>query len=188
MVTKVNDSNQTPSTWEKVTTNRAWRHTVGRISCLARIPIYTLGTLLQAAKTSIKGIVSPLVSLGRWATGSDKLESWSFSGVAKDALMTGHLIDRTMNSAFCVLFAPPKPYYSFWEAVKSTGNIVALGNHQSSKGGSQLVSTVFAKVVYARPQYHKQIIQTDRIYNDKLVPVSDFFFSLDAIKDKIKAG
>lgn len=86
-------SKQEQSNLDAVTTHRAWRHTVGRISCSARLPIYALGTLGQGLKTVIKAFVSPVVSFGRWATSSKKLESWSFTGVAKDAIMTGSLAE-----------------------------------------------------------------------------------------------
>lgn len=156
--------------WMDVTTHRAWRHTVGRISCLARIPIYGIAIALQTGKTVIKGIVSPFVSFGRWATGSEKLESWSFNGVARDTIMVGNLIDRTVNSALCVICAPPKQYRSFVEACSDYFSIVFMGSqHNETSKGVTTPGELFDMMVLARPQYHKQIIQCESIYNNEIL-------------------
>lgn len=148
------------STYQKVTTHRAWRHTVGRISCLARIPIYTLAVAAQAGKTLIKMPVSIFVSGGNWLFNSKKLTSWSFSGVARDAMMAGHFIDRTVNSALCVIFAPPKRYHSLPGAFVGTAKIVVLGIHHTSQEGKVMpVDKLFNGVFKRRSEYHRQIIQ-----------------------------
>jgi len=176
--------------WMDVTTHRGWRHTIGRISCLARISIYGITTLLQTTKTVIKGIVSPVVSFIAWATDTKKLDSWTFSGVAKDAIMVGSLVDRTLNSALCVICAPPKKYHSLWGALKGSANIL-IGRHQDV---NLTVHQLFFKETTLRAQYHKQIIQCDCVYTSKLGRPGNFEYvqgdaiSTSNVVDKIKAG
>ena len=47
-------------TYNTITESRPWRHTVGRISCAARIPIYLLAAAFQAVKMLVKTAVTPL--------------------------------------------------------------------------------------------------------------------------------
>ena len=193
MTSKVNESNRQQSNWSTVTTHRGWRHSVGRISCLASIPFYALGALGQGAKTVIKGIVSPVVSFGRWSTGSKKLESWSFSGVAKDAIMTGRLIDRTLNSALCVICAPPKQYFSFCEALNGARTTVLGKYHVMGKNRTApTVGQLFFMAVNKRAQYHKQIVQCKYIHSSKLIGVVKIDgreeYVSEKMKENVKAG
>jgi len=176
--------------WTDATTHFAWRHTIGRVSCLARIPIYALGILLQTAKTVIKGIISPVASFIAWAADTDKLDSWTFSGVGKDAIMTGHLTDRMFSSAIGVFFAPPKQYHSCWKALKDTVKTVALGSHHQI----QTVEELYFLKITCRAQYHKLIIGCDQIGSrelylyDNQVKAGDVTFNTFTYANKIKAG
>lgn len=177
-------------TWMEVTTHRAWRHSIGRISCLTRIPIYALGTLFQTAKTVIKGFISPIASFIAWKADTDKLDSWTFSGVGKDAIMASHLADRMFSSAIGVIFAPSKQYHSFWGALKDTVKTVALGSHQQIK----TVGELYFLKIRCRAQYHKLIVGCDQIgsrelyFHDDQVNVGDVTFKTFNHARKIKAG
>ena len=175
-VTNVNKPVGNQDNYEAVTTHRAWRHTIGRLSNLARIPIYGLATVFQAAKILIKLPFTAFVSAGRWLFDSEKLSSWAFEGVAKDAIMIGSLVDRTLNSALCVLCAPPKQNHSFWEAIKIAGKITIGEYNQHDK----TVADLFAFATQGRAQYHKQIFQCECIAADGFVSPK--------LKSRIKAG
>jgi len=160
-------------TYKDVTTSRPWRHTAGRISCLARIPIYLIGLGLQTAKIVVKAIFSPLVSLVAWASGTAKLDSWTFSGVGRDCLIWVRLLDKIGSSSIGVLCAPPKHYNSFYEAVKGTGKFVILGAHHRLLGAFNKHAPpckYIAEIVFThRAQYSQIIFQNKTICCDKTI-------------------
>jgi hypothetical protein len=78
--------------------------------------------------------------------------------------MFGVSVDRLLNTALCVICAPPKQYHSFWEALKVSGRL-AIGSYNRS---DYKVGELFANVIRIRPQYHKQIIQCKGIYSDAM--------------------
>lgn len=169
--------------YNEITTSWLWRHIIGRISCAARIPIYASAAIAQGTKTGIKAIVSPVVTAIACLSNTDKLDAWTFTGVAKDAIMTAGLIDRTLNSALCVLCAPPKEYRSFIEAVGGAVTIVVVGKHHNHHGQNGLPITIetLAKLVFLyRPQYHKQMIACDYIYSSSLLKISAEFCRIKA--------
>jgi len=161
----------TKSTWndtyQDVTTSRPWRHTAGRISCLARIPIYLIGMGLQTAKIVVKAVFSPLFSLIAWASGTAKLDSWTFSGVGRDCLIWVKLLDKIGSSSIGVLCAPPKQYFSLFEALKGTGKIVILGSYHrplSELNEHAPPCSFIAKMVFThRAQYSQMIFQNKTI-------------------------
>ena len=154
---------QAAQTYDDVTTSRPWRHTVGRISMLARIPIYLIGLAFQATKIVIKGVFSPIASLAAWALNTHKLDAWTFSGVAKDGLIWVKLLDKIGSSAIGVIAAPPKKYYSFFEAIKGSVEAVVLGKYHNIKGNDKKTPMRvddFAKMIaLSRPQYSKLFLE-----------------------------
>lgn len=96
------------------------KYTVGRISCLARAPIYALGGVFLTALTLVKFFAAIPVTLLTLCYDNPNLESWTFSGVVKEAIMALQLFDRALNSTLCFIFAPPEDYRDFSEAVTDT--------------------------------------------------------------------
>jgi len=171
-------------TYKDVTTSRPWRHTAGRISCLARIPIYLIGLGLQTAKIVVKAIFSPLVSLVAWASGTAKLDSWTFSGVGRDCLIWVKLLDKIGSSSIGVLCAPPKQYYSFYEALKGTGKIVILGAHHTPIGAyikHAPPCRLLALMVFTHRAQYSQII-----FQNKTICCGETL--TEGLRSRIKAG
>ncbi|GEM_PF-3948573 len=96
------------------------RRIAGRISCLARAPIYALGALFLTALTVVKFFAAFLVTPLNSCLRDPDLERWTFSGMIKEAKGASGLFDRTLNSLLCFIFAPPKDYYSFEDALLHT--------------------------------------------------------------------
>ena len=150
--------------YQDVTTSRPWRHTIGRISCLVRIPLYLVGMAFQTAKIGIKGVIAPIATLAAWGLKTDKLHSWTFTGVAKDGLAWVRLLDKIGSSTLGVIFAPPKQYHSLYGAFSGLAKIV-LGGYQKKEGdGGLSVKRMAKQLVNMRPQYSKLIIQSESIY------------------------
>jgi hypothetical protein len=155
--------------------SRLRRHIVGRISCLARLPIYGLGLILLVLKTAVKipiaFIVTPIAAC------FGKKGSWTFSGVAKDAIMVGSLMDRMGCTALCVIYAPPKQYRSLGCAASDTFKIVVRASYQkgSAVGETSTVDEVFERAILLRAQYHKCIVDQeensvlDHVYHDDFI-------------------
>lgn len=99
--------------YSKVRNKPVYRHSIGRISCLSRIPIYIFSAGFQLGKLGIKAISSPFVEVGNWVFNSKKLSSWNFTGVAKDGLIELKLLDKLGKSALGVIFAPTENYIPF---------------------------------------------------------------------------
>ena len=154
---------QAEKAYNDVTTSRPWRHTVGRISCLARIPIYAIALGLQTAKIAAKTLISPITYLVAWMFNTKKLDSFKFEGIGKDCLTAIRLLDRIGGSALGVIFAPPKKYFSFWESIKCSGSIVAgIKYHELD------IHALALGILNARASYYKCIIQTDKIFDYSL--------------------
>jgi hypothetical protein len=140
------------------------QHIVGRISCLARLPIYGLGLILLVLKTAVKipiaFVVTPIAAC------FGKKGSWTFSGVAKDAIMVGSLMDRMGCTALCVICAPPKEYRSFGCAASDTFKLVTKARYQKSE-----IKDLFCEAILLRPQYDKCIIDqgNNQIFHDVLL-------------------
>src|SRR5581483_9718811 len=96
------------------------KYTAGRISCLARAPIYALGGLFLSALTLVKFFAAFPVTLLTLCYDNPHLESWTFSGMVKEGIMALQLFDRALNSTICFLFAPPEDYRDFSEAITDT--------------------------------------------------------------------
>lgn len=109
--------------------NRLWRHTIGRISNFARLPVYALTLALQTAKMPAKVVLSPATYLLAWALNTKKLDSWKFSGVAKDGIVVFNILDRIGSSILGVITAPPKEYHSIWEVFDPLKIAVFQGAH-----------------------------------------------------------
>ncbi len=167
------------------------RHTVDRVSCAGRIPIYAFGLLIQTAKVILKCTFALPVEALAWAFSTKKLDSFRFSGAAKDAIYAGVLVDRIINSALAVICAPPKERRSFSDALGDTIEIVVLGTPQHSNKIST-VKAVFDFAVATRAEYSKQIFRCESIYNDAL---KKDFYTIDkreilssSLRTKVKAG
>lgn len=198
-----NNQVETKSTWEQVTTHRAWRHTIGRISSAVRIPVYAAAVLAQAGKTAIKGVVA-VVTFGQ----ADKLfgacgQKFTFKAVARDAVMGITLVDRMVNSIICTAYAPPEKYRSLLEAMKNAGKIVFLDGYHHTDGRAHKVSSLFKLHCAKRAQYHKQIVQCDNISRSDLVKgtrehinvmsvggvkIGNIHRNVDELRQQVKAG
>ena len=158
-----NSSVKASYSYEGISESRAWRHTIGRVSSLARLPIYMTGLAFQTAKVTVKAVLSPIAEVLIYVTGTKKLDSWRFTGVAKDGLAWVRISDKIGSALLGVLFAPPKPYFSFYEGVKEAVEITLLGayhNLDDTAFGTALESAA-SKVFTFRPQYSKSIVQSN---------------------------
>ncbi|GEM_PF-3075687 len=110
---------------------RLGRCTLGRISCLARVPIYVLGGLFLSAMTIVKFFAAFPVTLLALCSNNPHLESWTFSAMIREGIAALILFDKAANSTLCFLFAPPTKYRSFSDAVTDTIEItVTERKHQ----------------------------------------------------------
>ncbi|QVL57016.1 MAG: hypothetical protein KFB93_06450 [Simkaniaceae bacterium] len=176
---------QASQTYNDVTTSRPWRHTIGRISMLARIPIYLIALGLQTVKVSFKAVCSPAVSFAAWAFNTHKLDSWTFSGVGKDGIVWVKLLDKIGSSAIGVIAAPPKQYLSFFETVKGSAKAVFLGSyHNPVEHKGQMVTLSckqFAEGYFkTRPQYSKLFLENAYIGRNDVITAK--------LRSAIKAG
>ena len=153
----------TTSRYEQVTTSRPWRHTVGRLSCTARVPVYIGACALQALKMVAKFFVSCFTLGQLWRC--EKTRDWTFKGLARDGVMFLSLGQKAANSVWCSIFAPPKNYRSFGEAAKVSLQTVFAGKyHNDPRSGFldempvKLAWQIFRENI---PAYHKQIIQSE---------------------------
>jgi len=129
--------------------DRLWRHSGGRASCGARIPVYMAAMGVLGAKIVLKSAALPFASVFCWATNTKKPESLSLAGIAKDSLMLAKYADKTGEAAFGVIFAPPKEYYSLDEAIVGTIETVILGDYHIDappKNGKDSVATTVGEV------------------------------------------
>jgi hypothetical protein len=116
----------------EIIVDKVARHTIGRVSCLLRLPYYVFGFTLQTVKIVVKGLFSPLVTFAAWVANTKKLDTWTFKGVAKDGLALSMIANRTGSSAFGVIFAPPKQYREFGEGIQDVTKLV-LGTYHEYK-------------------------------------------------------
>ncbi|MCP5504055.1 MAG: hypothetical protein H7A41_02760 [Chlamydiales bacterium] len=157
-----------PNSTKEVFADKVWRHTAGRVSMLARIPIYLVASGIQIAKISFKMVFTLFITFGDWATGgkyNKTLDSWTIFGVAKDALMLLKLLDKVGSSILGVIFAPPKQYISLGEALSTSFKII-YGKHQNIRYGMDqrpLKVSEAWKLVKMRPEYHRHIISHDSL-------------------------
>jgi len=145
--------------------DKAWRHVAGRISMLARIPIYLVAIGIQAAKISLKVVVAPFVTLVNWGTGgrcNKTLDSWTLYGVAKDSLVLLKLFDKVGSSVLGTIFAPPKQYIPIDQVPLKTFKILCGNYHFTDSGRVSSVSDVWM-MVRTRPEYHRHIIDHDSL-------------------------
>jgi hypothetical protein len=127
-------TNNTTSQWPQFTTERPWRHTIGRISCLARVPLYTLAALAQTSKLILKSVVVLLTAGQLHRLIGSAGYKLTFGALARDGVMLGSLLERTGSSFKSAIVAPPENYRSFAKALKQSGKIVFLDDYHYSKG------------------------------------------------------
>lgn len=108
-------NNKTSYFSEKITfpenpiADKAWRHTIGRVSCAMRIPIYLIATGALAVKMTLRGIATPFIGGGAWLLDKEA-KSFSPKAVGTDLAFLGICIDKTIGSLLGVICAPPKNY------------------------------------------------------------------------------
>jgi len=155
---------------ESITTHRAWRHTIGRLSCLPRAFIYTSFFLAQIAKIAVKTVIAT-VTLGQLYRVGPVGHRFTFKAIVRDGIAALAFLDRIVNSAFCVVFAPPKQYRSLADAFAKSAEIVFFDKYHFDKkeGKETTLFQILGMITVKRPQLHKQIIQRDYIGSDKLL-------------------
>jgi hypothetical protein len=116
--------------YNDVTTNRLWRHTIGRATSLVKVAIYSIGFCAQAVKTISKAVFSPFVSLAVWFGGGKQHEwSWTCEGVAKDAIMIAGFADRMIGAGIGIACAPHKKSNSILNALEFSFDTFSGGYH-----------------------------------------------------------
>ncbi len=105
-----------------------WRHTIGRVSSLARTPIYLFGTFAQTGKIFVKMVVACL-TLGQLHRLN--FHKFTFDAVARDSIFLLSMLEKVGGSAIHFLAAPPKKYKSFAEAFKKSMSIVFLDDYHT---------------------------------------------------------
>lgn len=118
--------------YQESRTNRLFRHTLGRVSSVVRIPLYAIGALFMTLKTAVKipmGVLGTalyhlskaIITCTNGNPETNRLvkffNAWSWEGMAKDALTTASLYHRALTSAVCVITAPPKEYHTLFESI-----------------------------------------------------------------------
>lgn len=108
--------------YHETTTSRPWRHVAGRISCIIRIPLYTVALLLNLTTTGFKVAITQHFC--------DKNSKWGKDGIKKDEAMTTLLINRIGTSIMGAIFAPVTNYRSIFESLTLIKNI-SIGNYHN---------------------------------------------------------
>lgn len=124
-------------------TPRWWRHTIGRVSCLARIPIYAGGAAVLTLKTGVRFVCTFFSEVTRGLRNLGKREDepgyikpkagLSFKTVMLDAIMCKDLAQRTINAAWLTLVAPPPYYRDLQTAAQTCYQAVVVGQHHSAE-------------------------------------------------------
>lgn len=176
----------------EMTTSRPWRHSIGRISCAVRVPIYAIAATFQVIKMAVKFLPAIPISIIQWALGTKALDNWSFRGVALEGAMALKFLDKMGSSILGVIFAPPKKYYSLAEVFEGFTKVVVLGKHQDVLKRNNMVKTtsiaehVF-KILNVRVSYKKIIFQQNKIYDDHPFFGSSYPVSYETL-NKVKSG
>jgi hypothetical protein len=128
--------------YKKVTSSWLWRRTGGTLSCAFRIPYYIFAVALQAIKVIAKVPFIPLFNGIQTASDvlelrSRKFDNFTSDGVTRDAIMLYELVNRTINSLVCTIFAPPKNYRSIVEAGIGARDILVGKYHTQPKSDSR---------------------------------------------------
>jgi hypothetical protein len=164
--------------------SKIWCHTAGRVSCLARVPFYSISCLFQIPKMALKLTFSaleflvsffPVTIYNIYARCMDRptiqyfkgrvAENWSFKGLARDGIATLNLAQRTANSIWLTIVAPPSHYRSFTEAVQAATE-AAEGKYHQLNGQPSNVSAVWK--LFVIPNYFRQISSCCRNSLDSL--------------------
>lgn len=107
-----------------------YRNTVGRVSCLARIPFYLSTLVFQICKMAIK-FFAILV------TGNNgkelEMPNLTFAGLARDGLKFVDTAYKIGASAICTVIAPPKGYKPFLEAASTVIAVPFEGDYHPRK-------------------------------------------------------
>lgn len=153
------------SLYNRISEIRPWRWIIGRVSCGLRIPVYLLTSVLQTLKMGAKFFVSCITfnQLRRF----ECTRSWTFQGLAKDGIANLSLLQHTINSIWCVIWAPPKNYNSFCDSLKVCGKTLWGSYHkvEETRDQNEIGRVWFAFKVRV-PNYLKQIIQSDCIMSE----------------------
>jgi len=139
----------------RVADNIFVRHTYGRVVSLAKIPIYSIFTVLQLAKTVVKGLLD-LFTLGTFSTKflysqneqpkdgpSDSIKK--IYGFYKDVIITCRLFEHVSHSIIGLFTAPKIDYFGPLEALQYSGKNVFYGSYHKASyseltGGIKILS------------------------------------------------
>jgi len=111
--------------------NSISNHFIGRISCAARIPIQTLGILLQTLKILVKMplslVATPIIML----CDAKGYEFLTFKGVYNDVIALSALAKETSQAFEWAITAPPEDdsYPSFLGSCSKAMAIVVVGDY-----------------------------------------------------------
>lgn len=96
------------------------------------------------------------------------LDSWTFKGVAKDSLIWVKSVDKIASATLGVIFAPPKQYIPFDDALKKTFKVVKGDYYFFKKINLPTKVSDVAKLVKIRPEFHRHIFDHDSL-NTKVI-------------------
>lgn len=146
---------------------RIWRHTIGRVSNLARIPLNIFGAFFQGAKAVGKGLLLPITYsvLGIYSLGSrinakiNKKENYfsaanykgtmSIKGIGLDLIGLARLVKSTGICFVNVIVAPKKKSNDFLKGLDALHEVTYLDiTHQlaetlSKQGRDASLSTIW---------------------------------------------
>ena len=168
----VSRSNSSSPTQEIEQTGRLWRWTVGRASSAIKVPVYTVIAALHLIKIVGK-ILANIVFLGQVSKFCNQTKTWNFAGIARDGISFMDKVQRTVNSAWCTVWAPSKNYRSLGEAASKSLKDLVEGTVYQAPELPNCWKFQWTVLKASIPNYFKQIIQCDSCANSFLKSIKN---------------
>jgi len=113
-----------------------YRHTIGRLSCALRIPVFAIGTALQLSKIALKLLIAPVFTCldnAKAKPSERKFSDLTFRAVAKDAAMLIPLLECLASAIKGTIVAPSIHYKSLAEATQATAELVFVAQYNRNQ-------------------------------------------------------
>ncbi len=131
---------------------RIWRHTIGRVSNLARVPIFAVASLFQIGKVTLKTLALPVtytvVGIRYLATKESYKGSLSLTNIALDGIMTLGLMKSAAICFVKVIIAPSRKDKGIVQGVKNAYKIVAREDESFKYSQHSTLSKIFQAVIF----------------------------------------
>ena len=151
-MTKI-EHNQPQDHWVGVN-GRLWRHTIGRVSNLVRVPINVIGGLLQAAKIVGKTVLLPVtysfIGIRYLATNKSYEGSMSLRGIAIDGIGFLAIVKGVAVCFARTIVAPNRDSPDFVTGMKSISKTLLGRVHAVDSFKSLSLKQIFDKAILGK--------------------------------------